>query len=320
MQARQEFPCPRLTFVERPFPEAPATAPSLVVLAAGLGSRFGGDKQFSALGPRGETLMDYAVFDAARAGIDRVVVILREASLGQLPALQLRYGARVEVAAAVQRLEDVPAGTALPRDRVRPWGSAQALLAARDVAGSAFLVVNGDDFYGRDAYRQLVAARAADATRWHLAGFRLGDTLSPQGTVNRAVCAIGPGSELLGLEEVSRIARHAGGRITGEVHGHTRLLAAADVVSMNMWSLTSDLFPVLGRGFSTFLAQHADLERGEYYLPQGIAEGISAGHAVQVLPVAAEWCGVTYKEDADTVRTRLADLTRRGEYPSPLWP
>ena len=262
--------------------------------------------------------MDFAVFDAARAGVRRVVVILRASALGQLPALQARYGERVEVFPALQRLEDLPAGLGPPAGRTRPWGSAQALLAAREVAGDAFLVVNGDDFYGRASYEGLVSARAADH-RWHLAGFLLGDTLSSQGTVNRAVCALGSHGELTGLEEVSRIARRPNGRIVGEVHGHQRLLAANDVVSMNMWSLTDDVFPVLERGFRAFL-ERADLEQAEYYLPQGIAEGIAAGHEVKVLPAGAEWCGVTYKEDADAVRLHLAELTRRGEYPSPLWP
>lgn len=264
--------------------------------------------------------MDYAVFDAARAGVRRVVVILRESALGQLSSLQARYGGRMEVVGAVQRLDDLPSGMLPPDGRVRPWGSAQALLAARDAAGEAFLVVNGDDFYGRESYQRLIAARASDpAGRWHLAGFQLGDTLSPQGTVNRAVCAMGQDGELIGLEEVSRIARQENGRLVGEVHGHKRLLAPNDVVSMNMWSLTGAVFPLLQEGFRAFLGR-ADLERDEYYLPEGIAGGIAAGHAVQVLPASARWCGVTYREDADDVRRHLAELTERGEYPSPLWP
>lgn len=297
-----------------------AITPTLVVLAAGMGSRFGGDKQFTALGPRGETLMDYAIFDAARAGVDRVVLIVRPESFDAIPALQRRYGGSVHLTAVAQRLEDLPADATLPEGRTRPWGTAHAIRSVREVVTGPFIVVNGDDFYGAQPYRALVDARLAGDQRrptWHLAGFALRDTLSPSGPVNRAICRIAADGQLLELDEVRGI-HEEDGILRGGAPGQ-RIIPGDAVVSMNMWGLTPEIFDVIEQAFATFLTR-ADLARDEYYLPEAIAEAIGQGRRVQVLPAESAWCGVTFPEDAIPVREHLAVLAARGDYPAPLWP
>lgn len=301
--------------------EVQATAPTLLVLAAGLGSRFGGDKQFTALGPRGETLMDYAIFDAARTGIDRAVLIVRPEALGLLPSLRRRYGGSVEVSAVAQRLDDLPVGVSLPAGRARPWGTAHAIRAARQAVDGPFIVVNGDDFYGAESYRALVDSRRADRGApavWHLAGFGIRETLSPSGPVNRAVCHIGADGTLTSLDEVRGIQDRGDGVLRGGADPQ-RVIPGDAVVSMNMWGLTMEIFDVIEQVFEEFLAR-ADLARDECYLPEAVAVAIAQGRRVQVLKAASQWCGVTFPEDAPHVRAHLAALTARGDYPAPLGP
>ena len=316
MQVAQELPYPRLNFVKSLSLEVSATAPTLVVLAAGLGTRFGGDKQFTALGPRGETLMDYAVHDAARAGIDRAVLIMRPEAFHLLPALRERYGKSMELLAVAQNLDDLPAGTDLLAARARPWGTAHAIRSARDAVNGPFMVVNGDDFYGAAPYRALVEARRHGSDEWHLAGFSLRDTLSPSGPVNRAVCRMDAEGLLTGLEEVRGLSVAPDGSLRGGSAGH--VVPPDAVVSMNMWGLTPAIFPIIEAGFTRFL-HGADLARDEYYLPEAVAAALAQGQNVRVLSTGTRWCGVTFPEDVAAVREQLAALTARGEYPSPLW-
>jgi hypothetical protein len=320
MQVAQELPYARLNVVKKHFSGSSGIAPTLVVLAAGMGTRFGGDKQFTALGPRGETLMDYAMFDAVRAGIKRAVLIVRPEALDLVPGLQRRYGGSMEVSVATQRLDDLPAGTALPEGRTRPWGTAHAIRSVREVVTGPFIVVNGDDFYGAQPYQALVDARRGDDARrptWHLAGFALRDTLSPSGPVNRAVCRIAADGHLLGLDEVRGIHEE-----DGVLRGGAPLQRVIDgdaVVSMNMWGLTPEIFDVIDQAFAQFLTI-ADLTRDEIYLPEAIAAAIAQGRSVRVLRADSQWCGVTFPEDAAPVRARLAALGAGGDYPAPLWP
>lgn len=262
--------------------------------------------------------MDYAIHDAARAGIGRVVLIVRPDALPLFPSLQARYGKAVELQAVPQRIEDVPDGYGAPGTRTRPWGTAQAIRSIRDVVHGPFLVVNGDDFYGAAPYQALVQARQHSTTEWQLAGFPIRDTLSPSGPVNRAVCSIDAAGFLTGLEEIRGITAAADGTLRGGEDA-TRPLPPDATVSMNMWGLTPDIFEVIEAGFTRFL-QHANLERAEYYLPEAIAEAMLLGQRVRVIPAAAQWCGVTFPEDAAPVRTWLAALAARGGYPAPLWP
>ena len=308
------------TLLRSIFQGVSAIAPTLVVLAAGMGTRFGGDKQFTALGPHGETLMDYAIFDAARAGVDRVVLIVRPDALDLIPTLQQRYRRSVCLTAEAQRPNDLPGGTALPEGRTRPWGTAHAIRSVREVVTGPFIVVNGDDFYGAQPYRALVDAWRADDQRtptWQLAGFALRDTLSPSGPVNRAVCRIAADGRLLELDEVRGI-HDEDGVLRGGAPGQ-RTIPSDAVVSMNMWGLTPEIFDVIERSFAAFLTT-ADLARDEYYLPEAIAVAIGEGRRVQVLPAESAWCGVTFPEDAAQVREHLKALAAGGDYPAPLWP
>jgi hypothetical protein len=309
------------TLLRSIFQGVSAIAPTLVVLAAGLGSRFGGDKQFTALGPRGETLMDYAIFDAARAGVERAVLIVRPEALELLPALQRRYGRALSVSAVAQRLDDLPSGIHLPTGRTRPWGTAHAIRSVREVVTGPFMVVNSDDFYGAQPYQALVDASQADDGKvptWHLAGFALRDTISPSGPVNRAVCRIAADGQLMELDEVRGIHEEGDGVLRGGAPLQ-RVIAGDAVVSMNMWGLTAEIFDVIESAFREFLTS-ADLAGDEYFLPEAIAVAIAQGWRVKVLPAESQWCGVTFPEDAAQVRTHLAMLAARGDYPSPLWP
>lgn len=265
--------------------------------------------------------MDYAIFDAARAGIDRTVLIVRPEALHVLPALQRRYGGSMEVRAVAQRLDDLPAGTRPPAGRARPWGTAHAIRAARPTVDGPVIVVNGDDFYGAQPYRALVDARRADRGApavWHLAGFAIRDTLSPSGPVNRAVCHVDADGTLTSLDEVRGIREGGDGVLRGGAD-FPRVIPGDAVVSMNMWGLTAEIFEVIELAFEAFL-KRSDVARDEYYLPEAIAVAIARGRKVQVLPAASAWCGVTFPEDAPLVRAHLAALVERGDYPAPLWP
>ena len=265
--------------------------------------------------------MDYAIFDAARAGIDRTVLIVRPEALALLPSLQGRYRGSMEVRAVPQRLDDLPAGTGLSAGRARPWGTAHAIRAARLAVDGPFIVVNGDDFYGAQPYLALVNARRADRgapATWHLAGFGIRETLSPSGPVNRAVCHIGADGTLTSLDEVRGIQDGGDGVPRGGAHSQ-HVIPGDAVVSMNMWGLTPEIFDVIEQVFEEFLAR-ADLARDECYLPEAIAVAIAQGRRVQVLKAASQWCGVTFPEDAPRVRAHLTALAARGDYPAPLWP
>jgi NDP-sugar pyrophosphorylase family protein len=280
--------------------------PELMILAAGLGTRFGGSKQLAAVGPRGETLMDYAVFDAARAGFSRVIFLIRP---GMDPSFrreaEARYGARIEVAVVHQDIE--AAGLAV--GRTKPWGTAHAVLVGTGVVRAPFAVVNADDFYGAEAY---VAAsgflRAADeeADEWALVGYRLGDTRPHTGAVNRAICRVDAGGYVLGLEETA-IARQD---------------PTPDdaVVSMNFWLFTPNVAAELHRGFDRFL-RIADLARDEFLLPAAVGDALARGAArVRVLRHGGRWFGLTHPEDLAGVRAVMRDLAREGRYPDRLWP
>ncbi len=315
---------------------------SLVILAAGLGSRFGGLKQLEQVGPGGAAILDYTVFDAIRAGVTRVVVVVRpetEADFRQRAAET--FGRRVEVRFAVQRLEDVPAGFAVPAGRRRPWGTGQALLAAASEAAGPCVVANADDFYGAGAISLaagFLRQGGGSADEHALVGFRLRETLSESGPVNRACCRVSAGGWLERLVEVrgivadgrgARLASTGGGgeELAGIVDAEGRL-AGEQIVSMNLWALRAGIFEKLQRGFDAFLEQlgvaaatraGVDAEE-EFYLPAAVEAGLRAGQLrVRVLPTTGRWCGVTYAADLPLVRAELARRVAAGEYPERLW-
>ena len=304
------------------------TAPlTLVVLAAGLGSRFGGLKQMEAVGPQGETVMDYAVFDALQAGFDRVVFVIREAFAPAFRAqIGARYAGRVRVDYALQDLHDVPPGFTVPPGRTRPWGTAHAVLAARSLLDGPFAVVNADDFYGRDAYLQVAAhlrqaAPTGSARAEHcMAGYRIAQTLSAHGGVNRGICHSVAG-RLVSVEEHTGIAMDADGVCHGRrLDGQQVLIAPDALASMNFWGFTPTVLPQLAAGFARFLDGCGTSSSVECYIPSVVDQLIHTRAAdCRVLETSGQWFGVTYPEDKALCVDSLRRLVLAGAYPARLW-
>ena len=293
------------------------SAPALLVLAAGMGSRYGGLKQLDPVGPRGETLLDYSVRDAVGAGFGRVVFLIRRDIEKEFrEKVGARYEGVVPVGYAFQELGDLPRGFAPPPGRTKPWGTAHAVWCARDAVETPFAAINADDFYGAESFRRIAeflssVDSAAQPARFAMVAYRLDKTLSEHGTVARGICAVDDNSLLRGVEELTDIARDAGGSIVCA----NRQLEPATPVSMNFWGFTPQVFPLLGEELHRFLVREAASEKAECYLPAAVAEMIAARHAeVRVLSTTSDWFGVTYREDRARVVEALAALeaTARG--------
>ncbi len=297
--------------------------PTLLVLAAGMGSRYGGLKQLDPVGPAGETILDYSVHDALRAGFGRVVfVIRREFEEEFRRTVVSRYADRVATACVFQALDDLPDGFNVPPGRTKPWGTAQAILAARHAIDTPFAAINADDFYGADAFVRLgdfLRPVPPASTAFAMVGYRLCNTLSEHGTVARGLCRVSPDGLLEEVEELTGIARQADGQLADTGKGVVRPLTGQEIVSMNFWGFTPGVFPLLQRGFSSFLKAHGPSASAEYYIPSAVSHMIATDQAtVRVLATDAAWFGVTYREDRPQVVASLARLTASGTYPSPL--
>jgi hypothetical protein len=304
--------------------------PTLLVMAAGMGSRFGGAKQIEPVGPNGETLLDYSVYDAIRAGFDRVVFIIRKDFEA---VFRERVGARFEKRVAVdyvfQEIDRLPDPHFVPpAGRTKPWGTGHAVWCAANAVRRPFVVINADDFYGRDAFGGLAKFFAAAGKPaaggpelFAMAGYRIADTLSEHGTVSRGICRVDARMRLRGIEELTAI--EAAGDGTGRARlpdGSVRVLSADTLVSMNCWGFTPAFFPMLEEGLLQFLATRGADPKAEYYLPSAVAEAIHTGSAeAHVVPVRASWFGVTYREDKPRVVAAIARLIAAGEYPAALW-
>jgi MobA-like NTP transferase domain len=294
-------------------------SPTLLVLAAGLGSRYGGLKQMDPMGPSGETLLDYAVFDAQRAGFGRVVFVIREDFAAAFrEQVGARYAGRIAVDYVFQATTDLPAGSPRRVSREKPWGTGHAVWCAREAIHGPFAVINADDFYGADSYVQLAKFLAgperapAQAPRFAMAGFRLADTLSAHGTVSRGICVTAANGLLVSLTERTAIA-------AADV-GAGRAFNGHEVVSMNCWGFTPELFTALDSQLRDFLASSGADPKAELYLPTAVAAMLAAGEAtVHVLPVAGAWFGVTHREDKPRVQAALAALVAAGKYPGKLF-
>ena len=302
---------------------------SLLVLAAGLGSRYGGLKQLDPVGPTGETLLDYAVFDAVRAGFGRVVFVIRrdfEAEFRE--KVGARYAGRVAVDYAFQSLDALPPGFTPPAGREKPWGTGHAVWCAREAVRENFAVINADDFYGAEALQKLAAflqgseildlkseirpGRTRPAAEFALAGYRLANTLSEHGAVSRGVCEVGADGTLRSITEQTNL-------FPADV-GPGRKFSGDEIVSMNCWGFTPALFPALDAQLAEFLRAQGGQAKAEFYLPAAVSVMIARGEAHgRVLPTASTWFGVTYREDKPRVQAALAELVRRGEYPERLF-
>ncbi len=286
----------------------------MVILAAGMGRRFGGLKQLTPVGPGGEAIMDYTVYDALRAGFDEIVLVIRREIAAEVRAhVEAGFGRLVSVKYVCQELGDAPAS------RSKPWGTGQAVLAAAPVLRGPFAVANADDFYGADALAELGAFLSGPAQApptWLVVGYRVLDTLPATGTVSRGLLRIDDGW-LQAIDEVHTVRRleHGAGR---DEAGETRKLAADTLVSMNLWGFGPEVLDHLQGGFDRFRAGSPG-DEDEYYLPVGVAEAIADGGArVKVSSTRSRWCGMTSADDLIEVKRRLAEMTHAGVYPWPL--
>lgn len=301
-------------------------APALVVLAAGMGSRYGGDKQLAAVGPGGATITDYLVFDALRSGFGEIVLVIRPGMQDAMrEGVAARFGARTSVRFVEQRLDDLPAaparGTWQRAERRKPWGTGQAVLAAARTLAMPFGVVNADDLYGPGAFAALGAflADAGAGATFALVGFPLAATLSANGGVNRGVCRVDRGGMLDQIREVIGIEPHDDGGAYRDDRGAVHVLPGDTPVSMNMWGFTPAVVPLLEAGFGEFLAGRAGDAKAEYLLPSAVEAMVREGRSrVRVLTGPFAWHGVTYPQDRDAVAAAIRDLVDRGVYPERL--
>jgi len=301
--------------------------PALVVMAAGLGSRYGGLKQIDPVGPEGEVILEYSVFDALRAGFEKVVFLIRH---DIEDAFREKVGRAVERRAntvyAFQEVDQLPAGFRVPNGRRKPWGTGHAVLACAGVVSTPFAVVNADDFYGATAFQALAGHLRQALDRdgrydYSMVGYRLDHTLSEFGQVARGICGVSPEGELLEVRERTRIERRAGGVAYTENGTDWIPLAPDTPVSLNTWGFTPGVFEELETRFGKFLRTRADrLATAEFFLPDVIGELIREQRArVHVLPTAENWFGVTYPGDVPRVRRAIEAVTAAGLYPRPLW-
>lgn len=288
-----------------------------------MGSRYGGLKQLDGVGPSGETIMDYSIYDAIRAGFGKVVfVIRRDFETDFREKVLSKYRDHIPVEVVFQSIDALPAGFKAPAERVKPWGTNHAVLMGKDVIREPFLVINADDFYGRDSFavigRELSAATGRG--NYCMVGFRVGNTLSESGTVSRGVCTTDAEGYLTGVVERTDIARRDG-RIcfTGD-DGQMETTAETTPVSMNMWGFTPDYFEYSDDYFRQFLAENIDNPKSEFYIPSMVNELLVTSRArVKVLDTTSQWFGVTYAEDRPSVIGKIARLVAAGEYPERLF-
>lgn len=298
---------------------------TLLILAAGMGSRYGGLKQLDPMGPHGETVLDYSVFDALRAGFNKVVFVIRRDFEEEFKSkVGSKFDQKVKVQYAFQDLHDLPDGYTVPEGRVKPWGTTHAVLAAEPLINEPFAMINADDFYGRDAYAKLAenlkTLRPKNGiAQYSMVGFKLRNTLSEHGSVSRGVCTSKDG-KLTTVTEMTKIFKTPTGASNQEDPNNPIELTGDELVSMNFWGFTTDLFPQLHVAFEDFLKNHGEDPKSESYIPKVVDALINSNQAeVEVLETTSTWFGVTYPEDKNIVVKSIKDLTDTGEYPSPLW-
>jgi hypothetical protein len=287
--------------------------PTLLVLAAGIGSRYGGLKQIDPVGPGGETILDYSIYDAIRAGFGKVVfVIRRDIEAAFRESIGARFEKRIPVSYVFQELNRVPAWFVPPPSRQKPWGTGHAILLAAEAVREPFAVINADDFYGARSYELLAAHLRSASSDYGMVGFTLKNTLSEFGTVARGICRISPDGFLESVAEVTGIAPDAVGTacpLTGE-----------ETVSMNMWGFAPSLFAHLDREFSEFLRKHGGEPKAEFYIPSAVNTLLTRRMVrLKVLHTTDSWFGVTYREDRPHVVESIRRLILKGDYPEVLW-
>lgn len=299
--------------------------PTLLVLAAGMGSRYGGLKQVDRFGPAGETILEYSIYDALRAGFGKIVLVIRRENADDFREMIVKRAMKkADIRFVYQELDRLPEGFTLPSDRVKPWGTGHAVMMAEDEIDTPFAVINADDFYGAGSYRIisdfLTQKPAGTIDEYCLVGYQLDNTLSESGTVSRGVCKVNGQGYLEDIHEHKKIVR-SGGSITAELEGAGPVtFNGTEPVSMNLIGFTPSMFDHLRRLFKVFLQQQASNLAAEFYIPYAMNEVIKAGQArVKLLHTPEKWFGVTYREDRETVIKSLRALVEQGMYPADLW-
>ena len=297
--------------------------PTLLILAAGMGSRYGGLKQMDPVGPDGEAIIDYSIYDAIRAGFDKVVFVIRkDFEVPFKEKFDKKLEGKIKVSYAFQAIDSPIEGIDSFPEREKPWGTGHAILVAHDVINEPFAAINADDYYGYEGFKIMADFLNNECTpaQYSMVGYELGNTLSDNGTVSRGICDMDEKRNLIGAREHTKI------RWNNEViealddRDQPATLNAKDLVSMNFWGLHHSIFEELKRQFQTFVKDHQDQPRAEFYIPFAINELIEEGKvAAKVLANEGMWYGVTYRDDAPKVKAAFAKMTQNGDYPTPLW-
>lgn len=302
--------------------------PTLVIMAAGMGSRYGGLKQMDPITKEGEILLDFSLYDAIRAGFKKVVFIIKkEIEADFRPLVEGRSSDHIEVAFAFQEIEDLPNGYSVPEGREKPWGTSHAVLVAKDLIDGPFCVINADDYYGpvafEKAYNYLVTAKDDSLYRYAMVGYEIQNTLTDKGTVTRGVCELDKNGYLSHITERGKIKWQGEDVVFTEDEGSTwEKIPIGTTVSMNCWLFTESFLDVLENGFTAFLDENIPENplKSEWLLPRSVDQLLVEGKAsVEILKSVDQWYGVTYKEDRDMVMKAMEELKKKGLYPQELW-
>jgi dTDP-glucose pyrophosphorylase len=297
--------------------------PTLFILAAGMGSRYGGLKQLDGLGPNGETIMDYSVFDAMRAGFGKVVFVIRKDFEEDFRKVVLsKYADHVPCEVCFQGIDNLPEGFTRNPERTKPWGTNHAVLMAKDIIKEPFMVINADDFYGKESFEVManfLLSVEGQEGKYCMAGYRVGNTLSEHGTVSRGVCATDDKGFLTDVVERTAI-ENKNGHIVYQDNGVDVEIPFETPVSMNMWGFTPEYFTYAEEAFKAFLKENSQELKAEFYIPTLVNDMINSGKATcQVLDTTAKWFGVTYADDRQMVVDKIQALVDAGVYPSKLF-
>jgi dTDP-glucose pyrophosphorylase len=296
--------------------------PTLLVLAAGMGSRYGGLKQIDPVGPNGETIIDFSIYDALRAGFGKLVFVIRkEIEAPFKETIGARFEKRLPVEYVFQELTSLPEGFSLPAGRKKPWGTGHAVLMASDAINEPFAVINADDFYGARSYQMLAKHLTSGSRDYSMVGFTLKNTLSEYGSVARGLCRTDANGYLTGVEELTKIERDGSAAKYTDPEGKVHPLTGQETVSMNIWGFNPGFFEHLKSEFAEFLKTNVQSEKAEFYIPTPVNTLVSTGkERLKVLTTPDSWFGVTYREDRPRVVESIQKLMRDGVYPTKLWP
>ncbi len=295
--------------------------PTLVILAAGMASRYGSMKQVEGFGPGGETIMDYSIFDAIRSGFGKVVFVIRKEFVENFKAIfEPKLKGRIETAYVFQELDAYTNGYSIPAERTKPWGTAHAVLCAKEVVKEPFAVINADDFYGYNAFKNAAAFLNVGCSEknYAIVGYDLTGTLSEHGTVNRGICALDHDGNLASITERINIAKKDG-KIMADDNLEPKEISSNTRVSMNFWCFDPSFFDYTQKIFAEFLEAHGQEAKSEFFIPIVADRFIKEEGTIEIIPTSSLWFGVTYKEDAPFVQQSLNKLIAEGEYPERLW-